>query len=179
MVAEGVRLVGGKVAGGVIMPRVLGRMLILAALVLVSGIVLRVAWESFDEPAYAQDVLNCGRFDSQAAAQAVLKRDPTDPNGLDGLPGSAFEGVRGVACEETEYPNPARDETPVLPGGPTGGTTGGPLEPTGGGGPIPGQGGPPGGLLESGGPENGPVPLMPDGGCPAEYPVERDNLCYR
>jgi hypothetical protein len=29
-------------------------------------------------------------------------------------------------------------------------------------------------LLNSGGPMNGPVPLMPDGGCP----VERDDLCY-
>jgi hypothetical protein len=46
-------------------------------------------------------------------------------------------------------------------------------------GPIPGQGGPSGGLLNSGGPENGPVPLMPDEGCPVEYPVERGDLCYR
>src|SRR5215207_10365812 len=28
-------------------------------------------------------------------------------------------------------------------------------------------------VLDSGGPKNGPVPLMPDGGCPVEYPVER------
>ena len=34
-------------------------------------------------------------------------------------------------------------------------------------------------VLDSGGPENGPVPLMPDGGCPVEYPVERGDLCYR
>ena len=34
-------------------------------------------------------------------------------------------------------------------------------------------------LLDAGGPENGPVPLMPHGGCPAEFPVARDNLCYR
>jgi micrococcal nuclease len=34
-------------------------------------------------------------------------------------------------------------------------------------------------MLESGGPTNGPVPLMPDGGCPVEYPVERGDLCYR
>jgi endonuclease YncB( thermonuclease family) len=34
-------------------------------------------------------------------------------------------------------------------------------------------------LFNAGGPENGPVPLMPDGGCPVEYPVERDDLCYR
>jgi endonuclease YncB( thermonuclease family) len=34
-------------------------------------------------------------------------------------------------------------------------------------------------LFNAGGPENGPVPLMPDGGCPVEYPVERGDLCYR
>jgi hypothetical protein len=34
-------------------------------------------------------------------------------------------------------------------------------------------------LFDSGGPENGPVPLMPDGGCPAEFSVERAGLCYQ
>jgi hypothetical protein len=34
-------------------------------------------------------------------------------------------------------------------------------------------------LFDSGGPENGPVPLMPDGGCPTEFSVERDGLCYQ
>ena len=34
-------------------------------------------------------------------------------------------------------------------------------------------------LFDSGGPENSPVPLMPEGGCPAEFPVERAGLCYQ
>jgi hypothetical protein len=34
-------------------------------------------------------------------------------------------------------------------------------------------------LFDSGGPENGPVPLMPDGGCPAEFPLARAGLCYQ
>ena len=33
--------------------------------------------------------------------------------------------------------------------------------------------------LDSGGPENGGVPLMPDGGCPAEFPSRRGSLCYQ
>jgi hypothetical protein len=33
-------------------------------------------------------------------------------------------------------------------------------------------------LLEAGGPEEGPVPLMPDGSCPREYPVEKKGSCY-
>ena len=36
-----------------------------------------------------------------------------------------------------------------------------------------------GDLMESGGPQEGPVPTMPGGGCPAEYPVVRVDGCYR
>ena len=34
-------------------------------------------------------------------------------------------------------------------------------------------------VLDSGGPENGLVPLMSGGGCPVEYPTQRGDLCYR
>ena len=33
-------------------------------------------------------------------------------------------------------------------------------------------------LMEAGGPAAGPVPLMPGGGCPEEYPVQRHGACY-
>jgi hypothetical protein len=33
-------------------------------------------------------------------------------------------------------------------------------------------------LLEAGGPEDGPVPLMPGGGCPAEFSLQRGEACY-
>jgi hypothetical protein len=32
--------------------------------------------------------------------------------------------------------------------------------------------------FDAGGPRGGPVPLMPGGGCPFEYPVERGGACY-
>jgi hypothetical protein len=35
-----------------------------------------------------------------------------------------------------------------------------------------------GSLLEAGGPTSGPLPLMPDGGCPPEFPKMRDGACY-
>jgi hypothetical protein len=35
-----------------------------------------------------------------------------------------------------------------------------------------------GNLLEAGGPTSGPVPLMPNGGCPREFPTMREGLCY-
>ena len=34
-------------------------------------------------------------------------------------------------------------------------------------------------LMEAGGPEDGPAPKMPGGGCPEEFPVERGDGCYR
>jgi hypothetical protein len=33
-------------------------------------------------------------------------------------------------------------------------------------------------LMDAGGPAAGPVPLMPGGGCPQEYPVRRHDACY-
>jgi hypothetical protein len=33
-------------------------------------------------------------------------------------------------------------------------------------------------LLGAGGPTMGPVPLMPGGGCPEEYPVRLGDACY-
>jgi len=33
-------------------------------------------------------------------------------------------------------------------------------------------------LLKAGGPEDGPVPLMPGGGCPEEFPLQRGESCY-
>ncbi len=34
-------------------------------------------------------------------------------------------------------------------------------------------------LLKAGGPSDGPVPLMPGGGCPEGYSVARAGACYR
>lgn len=34
-------------------------------------------------------------------------------------------------------------------------------------------------LLEAGGPEDGPLPKMPGGGCPEEFPAEKAKGCYR
>ncbi len=33
-------------------------------------------------------------------------------------------------------------------------------------------------LFKSGGPPDGPVPLMPGGKCPPEYPVQKHGACY-
>ena len=182
----------------------------LAALVLVVlglGFGLRVTWE-WMPAAQAQNTLSCSDFDSQADAQAELRRDPADPNGLDGPPGPAFTGVQGVACEELP---PPKDTDPVLPevgSGPSGSTPpGGPgVRSTPPGGPGPGSSTPPrpkdpapasgallntgesprsedpapdsGILLDAGGEVTGPVPLMPNGSCPKEFPILQSGVCY-
>jgi micrococcal nuclease len=51
---------------------------------------------------------NCSDYPSQAAAQAVLRRDPEDPFGLDGPKGRATTGIPGVACEDNPPPKDLR-----------------------------------------------------------------------
>jgi len=141
-----------------------------AALVLVSGFMLRLALEDVirpTTPAQAQeDLYRCDDFTYQEEAQAVLDGDPSDPHGLDGPIGDAFTGQPGVACEDLPHrpggTTTGGTTTSVPPTTPT--TTSPPPEPT---------------LLDGGGSENGTAPLMPEGGCPVEYPVKRDGLCYR
>lgn len=61
----------------------------------------------FSPTAFAQSEqndLDCEDFESQAEAQAELRSDPSDPNGLDG------NDDDGIACESLPGP---RDEVPV------------------------------------------------------------------
>ena len=68
-------------------------------------------------PAFAQDDQNCDDFESQAAAQAHLRSDPSDPDGLDAHPGPADGNDRaggdGIACEGRPGPF---DREPVFAG---------------------------------------------------------------
>ena len=68
---------------------------------------------------------NCSDFQSQAAAQAVLRRDPEDPYGLDGPVGRGTTGIPGVACES----NPAPMDLRPAPGYGRGGPVPPPKEP--------------------------------------------------
>jgi hypothetical protein len=111
--------------------------------------------------AFAQDdnVFNCADFSTQAEAQAVYDQDPSDPNFLDA-------DDDGIACEEldggtTDDDGAAQDQYESGSGEATI--------------PAPKRDN----LLEAGGPESGPVPLMPDGDCPEEFPIKRDEACHR
>jgi hypothetical protein len=65
---------------------------------------------------------NCADFTSQTAAQAHLRADPQDPDGLDALPGPADgndqAGGDGIACESLPGPfdrEPVFAPTPAPP----------------------------------------------------------------
>jgi hypothetical protein len=138
------------------------RMLVVA-LVLASGFTLRVAWEQLTDPttpAFAQeDQYDCASFGSQESAQAEYDRDPSDPSNLDA-------DDDGIACEDYDYGG-GGGETTTAAGGGGGAARDQYQQDTG-----------KGQLMDAGGPSDGPVPLMPDGGCPPEFPVGGNGVCY-
>src|SRR5215211_206889 len=190
------------------------------AFVIVAGVVGAFTFQQILNPtkaALAQDEFDCASFNSQAEAQAELRRDPSDPSGLDGPIGTASDGTAGVACEVYPYNDPARDETPVDVGGGSASASSSasvsssasasippdktiPTPPPTSSAPTktpprnsPARNSnasapssasasptpqPPRDLFNFGGPTNGPVPLMPDGGCPEEFPAKHGGLCY-
>ena len=147
----------------------------IVVLVVVAGIVTRVSYEQPNTPAYAQDDprvgLDCDDYNSQAEAQAALERDPSDPNVLD-------EDNDGKACETFDYGNSSdtSSPTPTATSSPTPTATSSPTPTSSASAsatPKPDRN-----LFNSGGPTNGPVPSMPGGDCPVEFPVKHDGLCY-
>jgi hypothetical protein len=148
--------------------------LVMVGLVLVAGLVLRVAYEQLvypSKPAVAQsDQYDCASFGSQESAQAVLDSDPSDPNNLD-------SDGNGRACDDYPYGTSgsvaasAATTSSASPGKPlrTGASSKASAPPR----PQKTHN-----LFDSGGPTDGPVPLMADGGCPVEFPVKHSGLCH-
>jgi hypothetical protein len=129
-------------------------------LVLVAGTIARITYEQTTTPALAQeDLYDCQSFGSQESAQAELQRNPTDPYGLD-------PDKDGQACEDYNYGNGstasvAATSSPTSTASAAAVTDQYDRD-----------------LFNAGGPSTGPVPLMPDGSCPVEYPVEQNGACY-
>jgi hypothetical protein len=130
------------------------------ALVLVVGFTGRIAWESATagpEPftavraAQAQADLDCADFATQQEAQATYDADPSDPNGLDA-------DSDGIACEENDDDGGGNGEEVTRPGDRNNRNDRD--------------------LMESGGTLAAPVPPLPGGGCPPEYPVSRRGYCH-
>jgi len=147
-------------------------------LVLFAGASARVAYEKAVDPnpgmrsAAAQESadLDCDDFATQADAQTELDADPSDPNGLDA-------DSDGIACEENAGGGATDGEDDSNEGGASddqydGGGAARPGDRAGGGDRGDRD------LMESGGTLAAPVPPLPGGGCPAEYPVERRGYCH-
>jgi len=156
--------------------------LVMVVLVLVAGFVLRGTYEQIiypSKPAVAQaDQYDCASFGSQESAQVELDSDPSDPNNLD-------SDGNGIACDNYPYgtSGSAAASTPVpstpAPSSAPPGETSASASPSSNASSSP-KPKPPKSrdLFASGGPTNGPVPLMADGRCPAEFPARRNGLCH-
>jgi hypothetical protein len=145
--------------------RLVALRLFIVALVLASGVTLRVAWEELANPttpAFAQtDQYDCASFGSQESAQAELERNPDDPSNLD-------PDQDGQACEDYDY---------GADGGSTSTASATEDQYSSAAATDQYQQGV-GSLFDSGGPTSGAVPLMPGGSCPAEFPTELNGACY-
>ena len=153
--------------------------LVMVGLVLMAGFVLRGIYEQIiypSKPAVAQaDQYDCASFGSQESAQVELDSDPSDPNNLD-------SNGNGIACDNYPYgtSGSVAASTPASSSAP-------PDEPSAGASPSSNSSASPRpkplpesrNLFASGGLTNGPVPLMADGGCPAEFPAKRNGLCHK
>jgi hypothetical protein len=173
--------------------------MVIVALVLLSGFTLRMAWEELanpKSPAFAQsDLYDCESFGSQQSAQAQLERDLSDPYNLD-------PNANGVACEGYDYGGGGGSSSATTPSAsatqddPTASasatqeeedTTASPSATQDAStasasaaaqedkDPVAGSKN----LFDAGGPASGPAPLLADGSCPSEYPIERGGACYR
>jgi hypothetical protein len=158
--------------------------MVMVGLVLVAGFVLRGTYEQIiypSKPAVAQaDQYDCASFGSQESAQVELDSDPSDPNNLDSdgngracdtYPyGTSGSVAASTPAPSTPAPSSAPPGKPLASASPSSNASASPK-------PKPPQKS--GNLFASGGPTNGPVPLMADGGCPAEFPAKRNGLCHK
>lgn len=147
-----------------------GRFLIrcvVVALIIAGGFTARMTYEQITNPitpAQAQqstDQYDCESFGSRESAQTELDRDPSDPSNLD-------PDGNGRACDDFDFGvedngNGGDDDNAAQTQYQDGGTP----QDTGN-----------GDLFNAGGPKNGPVPPMPDGACPTEFPIEQNGTCY-
>ena len=90
---------------------------------------------------------------------------------------AAWESPSAVEAQETTtYTAPTTSTVTASPAPTT--TTASPAPTTTTASPSPSTPSPSDRMLDSGGPRRGPVPLMPGGECPPEYPVKKDGACY-
>jgi hypothetical protein len=150
--------------------------LVMVGLVLVAGFILRVSYEQLvfpSKPAVAQaDLYDCASFGSQESAQAELDRDPSDPNNLD-------SDGNGRACDDYAYGTSGSvAASSVPPSSPSPSKSSASASPSSNASAKPKPPQKSRNLFASGGPTNGPVPVMANGRCPEEFPAKHKGLCH-
>ena len=98
---------------------------------------------------------------AQNEDEPIIEENPDEPGSPPGQPKSPGEPTSPGGQPKT---NPTTTPPPPPPPRPT------PPPP-----PPPSQGE----LFKAGGSSDGPVPELPGGGCPKEYPVQRGDACFR
>jgi len=98
-----------------------------------------------------------------AAANVNYTITVEDCTGGGGTPTRGAQG--GTSQGKTNIPPPSPPSQPKASGPPS------PPNPS-----PPSR--PPGALMNAGGPTDGPVPTMPNGSCPKEFPDQRNGACY-
>ncbi len=133
-----------------------------------SVLVVRVAWSVVGSPV---DLLPFGIGSSMAYAQQGItnEEDILDEEDIQDILNEVPKGPGGP----TTTPGPPPPRPPPTPGPPPS-----PPRPTPAPSPPPNPGNQDGTLMKAGGSTYGPVPLMPGGDCPKEYPAKRDKGCY-
>lgn len=91
-----------------------------------------------------------------STAHAQVDEDENDPPGQSKSPGEPTSPGGQPKPKSTPPPPPPPRPTPPPP-------------------PPPNQGE----LFRAGGSSDGPVPMLPKGGCPREYPEQRGDACFR
>src|SRR5215213_5269746 len=168
--------------------------LVMVGLVLAAGFVLRATYEQIVNPsklAVAQtDQYDCASFGSQESAQTQLDSDPSDPNNLDADGnGRACDdyayGASGSIAASSAAPSNTSSSSASSSSASPSSTSPSSASPSSSSSSSPSSkaSAPPKpqkthNLFDSGGPTNGPVPLMADGSCPVEFPVKHNGLCH-
>lgn len=127
------------------------------------------------EPPDPADEPNTGTFDLQSApGRYSLDIRPSDPDREYIVEAAECEGDSPTGGGETTGPTPppSPPQPSPRPPPPPPRPQPSPPQPS----PPPPPPAPP---LKAGGPQDGPVPAMPNGGCPKEFPAKRAGACYR
>lgn len=146
------------------------RVIAIVVLLALCAMLLRVGWviggSEVDPYAFAQDDLQTEE-ESQQIAQEQERVFCEDSYDSQEEAQSAYENIGSIDSElASDFDSDGDGIACELVFGEQGGSSGG--------GVSDGNGS----LMQSGGSEDGPMPPLPNGGCPDEFPISKDGACF-